>query len=179
MSPCHLHGWLRDERYSNRRRRHLGHCWPPGTWCSSYQADMKAIKKALHIIHTEESHQKFGIVSDSQSFLFRIANLQPAIPLKSAGESDILSLLTALHYEGHQITFTWCPSHCEIVRNKMADEQARKSCRQSRCSTLLRFCKGHHQACCQRGKFPMMQFAGCMAWKEKILTAEKNHGCHK
>ena len=27
--PNHLHGWLSDERYSNRRRRHLGHCWPP------------------------------------------------------------------------------------------------------------------------------------------------------
>ena len=29
MRPSHLHGWLGDEQYSNRRRGHLGHCWPP------------------------------------------------------------------------------------------------------------------------------------------------------
>ena len=48
------------------------------------------------------------------------------MPLKSTDESDILNLIVALHDEGHQITFTWCPSHSGVVGNEMADEQALK-----------------------------------------------------
>ena len=115
---------------------------------------MKAIKKASPIVQTEESPQRVRIVSDSQSVLLRIANLQPSIPLKSADESDILSLLAYLHGEGHQMTFTWCPSHCRVVGNDMADEQARRgaAASQSRCSTQLRLCEGNQQACYQRGE---------------------------
>ena len=76
---------------------------------------MNAVKKALQIIQTKESPRRVRIVSDSQSVLLRVANLQPDIPLGSANESDILSLLAVLHHEGHQITFTWCPSHCGAV----------------------------------------------------------------
>ena len=72
-----------------------------GTWSSSFQAEMKAIKKALQIIRTEESPQKVRIVSDSQSVLVRIANLQPTILPKSADESVFLNFLAALHDEGH------------------------------------------------------------------------------
>ena len=99
---------------------------PAGSWCSSFQAEMKAIKKALHIIQTEESLQNVRIDSDSQSVLLRIANFQPAIPHKSADEFYILSLLAALNDEGHQTTFTWCNRHCGVVWNEMADEQARR-----------------------------------------------------
>ena len=88
-----------------------------GTWCSSFQAEMKAVKKALQILQTEESPQKVRIVSDSQSVLLCIANLQPAIPLKSADESDILNLLAIQFDEGHQIAFNWSPSHCGVVGN--------------------------------------------------------------
>ena len=128
--PNHLHRWLGEKRYSNRRRRRLVHCWPTsnhtnhhsnsiptGTWCSSIQAELKAIENSLQIIQAEESRQKFGIVSDSQLDLHRIANLQPAIPLNSADESDILGLPATLYEEGHQITFTCCQSHCGVMGN--------------------------------------------------------------
>ena len=101
---------------------HHPYAIPAGTWCAPLQAVMKAIKKALQVIQTEESHQKVRIVSDSQSDLLRNANLQPAIPLKSSDGSDILNL----HDDWHQITITWCPSHCRVVGNEMADEQAQK-----------------------------------------------------
>ena len=91
---------------------------------SYFQAEMMVIKKALQIIQTEESPQKVRIINANKTVLLRIANLQPAIPLKSADESDSLSLLVALHDEGHQITLTWCPSYCRVVGNEMADEQA-------------------------------------------------------
>ena len=87
---------------------------------------MKAIKTALQIIQTEESPQKILIVSNSQSVLLCIANLQPVISRKSADERDVLNLLAALHDEGQQITITWCPNHCSVVGNEMADEQAQK-----------------------------------------------------
>ena len=86
---------------------------------------MKAIKKALHIIDTEESPQKVRIDSDSESVMQRIANLRPAIPFKSADKSDILHLNAALHDEGHRKTFTWCICHCGVVWNEMADGQSR------------------------------------------------------
>ena len=78
------------------------------------------------IIQTEESPKKVRIVSDSQSVLLHIANLQPAIPLMSVDKSDILISLVALHDEWHQIAFTWCPSHCGVVGNEIADKQVRK-----------------------------------------------------
>ena len=87
---------------------------------------MKAINKALKKMQSDDSPQNVCIVSDSQSVLLRIVNLLPSIPPKSADESDIVDLIAALHAEGHQITFTWYPSHIGVVGNEMADEQARK-----------------------------------------------------
>ena len=105
---------------------HHPYAIPASTWCLSFQAEMKAIKKALQIHRTEKSTQKVLIVSDSQSVLLSIANIQPAIPFKSAYKSDILSLHADLHDEGHQINLTWCPSHCRLVGNEMAYERAQK-----------------------------------------------------
>ena len=139
IRPSHLHGWLGNERSSNRLRSHHAHCWPQsnltihhsyaipaGTWCSSFQAEIKAIKKALQHIQTEESPLKVRIVTDSQSVQLRIASLQRAVLPKSADVSDVLNLLAVLHDEGHLMTFTWCPSHCRVVGNAMAEGQDRK-----------------------------------------------------
>ena len=102
---------------------HHSYTIPAGTKCTSLQAEMKAMKKALQIIQTEVTPESPNI-SDTQSDLPCFANLQPAIPIKSADESGILNLLAALHEEGHQISLTWCPSHCGVVGNEMADKQA-------------------------------------------------------
>ena len=86
---------------------HHSYAIPAGTWCSSFQAEMKAMKKALLIIETDESPKEVRIVSDRQPVLLRLASIQPAIPLMSAVECDNLGLLAALHDDGHQMTFTW------------------------------------------------------------------------
>ena len=91
---------------------HHSYAIPASTWCSSCQAKMGAMKKTLPTIQTEESLQKDWIVNNSQSVQQYIANLRPAITPKSIDESDILSLLAALHDEAQRITFTWCGS-CE------------------------------------------------------------------
>ena len=54
---------------------HHSYAIPDGIWCS-FQAKIKVIKKALRIIQTEESPQTVRIVSDRQSVLLHIANLQ-------------------------------------------------------------------------------------------------------
>ena len=48
---------------------HLSYAIPAGKWCSSFQAEMKAVKKALEILVEETSIWKARIVSDSQSVL--------------------------------------------------------------------------------------------------------------
>ena len=78
----------------------------------------------MQIIQTEESPRKVRIICDSQPALLCSANLQPAITLKSIDKSDIVNLLAALHDDGHKMTFTCCPSHCQVVGNVVADEQA-------------------------------------------------------
>ena len=105
---------------------HDSYAIPNGTWRSSFQAEMKAIKKALQIIQTEESPQKFRIVSDSQLFLLVSQASSLQYPLSALTVSDIISHLAALHDEGHQITFTWCLGHSGVEGNEMTDEQALK-----------------------------------------------------
>ena len=103
----------------------------------------------VHSSQNESNQKSFSDYPD----LPLIINFQPAIPRKSAEESDIQNLLAALHEEGQQITFTWCPSHCWVMGNEMADEQAlKRSCSQSRRRlTPLRQCDGHHDVFYQRG----------------------------
>ena len=143
---------------------HHSYAISDGTWYSSIQAEIKAIKKALQIIQTEESPQTVRIVIVSQSVLLRIANLQPEMPLKSADESVILDLLAAIHDEGYQITFTWCPSHFGVVGNKMADERTIKGAADSQedvdTTTTLRM---PPPGVLLEGKISMKEFAGCMA----------------
>ena len=136
-----------------------------GTWYSSYQAEMKAIKKTLLIIQTEESPKKVPIVSDYQSDLHCIANLQPAIPPKSADKTNILNSRAALHDEGWQITITWCPSHSGVVGNEMADEQARKGAEANQEYVRHHYdsAKANIRYAIRGGKYPMKKFSRCMA----------------
>ena len=120
-------GILVTTSYPSDHANHHSYAILAGTWCSSFLVGMKAIKKVLQIFQTEELPKKVQIVCDSQSVLLCITSLQPAMPFKSAEESDILSSLVALHDEGYQITFTRCPNHYWVVGNEMTNEQAQKA----------------------------------------------------
>ena len=48
-------GVLATTGHMGDRTSHHSYAMPVGTWCSSFQAIMKAIKKALEIIQTEVS----------------------------------------------------------------------------------------------------------------------------
>ena len=85
--------------------------------------------------------------------------------LKSTDKSDILNLLAALHDEGHQITFIWCRSHCMVVGNEMADEQAQKgaSSNQEDIQHNYDSAKATIRHTTRGRKSPMKEFAECMA----------------
>ena len=99
---------------------------PTGKWCSSYQAEMKAVVKALQVIQAEELVQKARIVSDSQSVLLRVQAMHPFQLCNDKDDQTILKTLSTLTARSCPVTFTWCPSHCGITGNKLADAQTRK-----------------------------------------------------
>ena len=99
---------------------------PTGKWCSSYQAEIKAVVKALQVIQVEVHVQKARIVSDSQSVLLRIQATHPSQPCNDRDEHTVLKTLSMLTARSCQVTSTWCPGHCGITGNELADAQAKK-----------------------------------------------------
>ena len=143
---------------------------PAGTWCLSIQAEMKAVKKALQITQIKESHKKDQIVCGGQSTLLRIANLQPAISLRSAVESDILNTLAALHDEEYRINFTWNTSNCGVMGNEIADEQTQKGAEANLEGVRHHYDSGRPPSGVLPeggGGYLMKEFVGCLAQKLK------------
>ena len=99
---------------------------PTGKWCSSYQAEIKAVVKALQVIQAEVHVQKARIVSDSQTVLLRIQATHPSQPCNDRDEHTVFKTLSMLTARSCQMTFTWCPGHCGITGNELADAHAMK-----------------------------------------------------
>ena len=66
------------------------------------------------------------LVSDSKSALERLQALHPAMTLESEDERQLLISLHNLHEMGLKLTFTWCPSHCGVPGNELADASAKE-----------------------------------------------------
>ena len=94
---------------------------PTGKWCSSYQAEIKAVVKALQVIQAKVHFQKARIVSDSQAVLLRIQATHPSQPCNDRDEHNVFKTLSMLTAQSCQMTFTWCPGHCDITGNELAD----------------------------------------------------------
>ena len=99
---------------------------PTGKWCSSYQAEIKAVVKALQVIQAEVHVQKARIVSDSQAVLLRIQATHPSQPCNDRDEHTVLKTLSMLTARSCQVIFTWCPGHGGITGNELGDAQAKK-----------------------------------------------------
>ena len=98
---------------------------PAGEWSSSYQAEFKAMLRALQHINTRRV-KTARLVSDSKAVLTRLQAIHPSAKLESEDERQTLLTLHELHSGGCSLTFTWCPSHCGIEGNEMADEAAKE-----------------------------------------------------
>ena len=70
--------------------------------------------------------QKARIVSDSQVVLLRIQTTHPSQPCNDRDEHTVLKTLSMLTARSCQVTFTWCPGHCGIIGNELADAQTKK-----------------------------------------------------
>ena len=97
-----------------------------GKWCSSNQAEMKAVVKALQLIQVEVHVQKARMVSDSRAVLLRIQAMHPSQPCNDKDEHTVFKTLSMLTARSCQVTFTWCPGHCGITGNELADAQTKK-----------------------------------------------------
>ena len=141
------------------------------------QGKMKAVKKALEILSEKTSIQKTRIVSDSQLVFMRLQNLLPAFPLKQKVERDILTLLHTLNDKGCQVAFTWCPSHCGVAGNELADVKAKER------TTVNQSSVGHYydsaKATIRKGKtlLSTRDSAECMVNGVRKSTAERKQSC--
>ena len=97
-----------------------------GKRCSSDQAEIKGLVKALQVIQAEVHVQKARIVHDSQSVLLRIQATHPSKLCNDRDEHTVLKTISMLTARSCQVTFTWCPGHCGITGNELADAQAKK-----------------------------------------------------
>ena len=101
---------------------------PAGRVCSSFQAEMVALREALRWLReNEEVWNRARILSDSQSSLRALA--------EGAGKDSnelvagVEEELVRLRGEGRLVVITWVPSHCGVVGNELADRAAGRAAR--------------------------------------------------
>ena len=100
---------------------------PAGKLCSSFRAEMVALKTALDHLVEHPSHPDLPIVicTDSQSAL---AALRGGAPAQSSPLGrDIWGSLLLLASGGRRVHLQWVPSHCELPGNEHADKLAREA----------------------------------------------------
>ena len=68
---------------------------PAGKWCSSFQAEEKAVRTAFILVQDDVSLHMGHIASDSMSTLQRIKNLHPSQQVAYSDENKILDALAS------------------------------------------------------------------------------------
>ena len=99
---------------------------PAGKWCSSFQAEEKAVRTALYLVQEDVSLHRVRIVSDSMSTLQHMQNLHPSKQVANSDENVILDTLSSPTDRGCHLTFTWCSSHSGICGSELADLDAKE-----------------------------------------------------
>ena len=99
-----------------------------GTFCSNFEAEISAIKKAVEITHqsfenNERLPSNLVIFTDSQS------TLQALLEISPNSNPDIVSLAKTIDFlltsYDVEITLQWIPGHCGIQGNETADRLAK------------------------------------------------------
>ena len=105
------------------------HCLkePAGRLCSSFRAEMVALKTALlHLVtHPSDPDVPIVICTDSQSALAALRG-GPSTQTTPLG-CEIWAATKDLATTGRKIIFQWVPSHCELMGNERADEIAKEA----------------------------------------------------
>ena len=96
---------------------------PAGRLCSSYQAEMVAIREGLRwLVANRGAWRKARVVTDSKSALESVARYR--WNTNNVCLMDTFQCLAELYGCGRKLVFTWVPSHCGLPGNEMADAVA-------------------------------------------------------
>ena len=95
-----------------------------GSLCSSFRAELVALREALRHLHEHPAHTGDPIVlcTDSQAALAKLRG-GPSEQESPMG-AEIWKLLTDLASGGRPLRLQWVPSHCGIPGNERADALA-------------------------------------------------------
>ena len=98
---------------------------PAGKWCSSYQAELVAMIRAIRQVNKLQPEKRIRIVSDSKSVLEYMRNMSTAAtPPSSHYAAELIDEMMSSERKGHTLDMVWCPSHCGVLGNEMADNAA-------------------------------------------------------
>ena len=98
---------------------------PAGRICSSYHAELVAIREGLRWLIANQSVWKTArIVADSKSALESVARYQ--WDTNNGCLRDTFRCLAALEENGRKLVFTWVLSHCGLGGKEMADADKRR-----------------------------------------------------
>ena len=97
-----------------------------GRICSSFRAEMTALRAALQFLTDNPEHADDPVVcTDSQSAL---ATLQGGPPAQSSVLGiDIWKALKELARDGRHVIMQWVPSHCALAGNERVDTTAKEA----------------------------------------------------
>ena len=99
-----------------------------GEHCSSYPAELVALKEALHHLSTNKV-TKARIVTHSLSLVQRVPNIGNMKQRKSSVAKEVFETLVELRDTMKDpLEILWCLSHCDIDGNETADRAAGEGC---------------------------------------------------
>ena len=110
--------------------------FPAGRWTSSYQAELEAIKQALQIAADMPDRKKIRIVTDSRSAVQHMESNAENNEPSSGIEEAIHQSLERMYTAGQTVTLVWCPGHCKIDGNEVADRSANEGARMDQTAFL-------------------------------------------
>ena len=100
---------------------------PAGAWCSSFRAEMTALRAALdHLLETpRDTTDPVVFCTDSQSALAALRE-GPAAQRSLQG-AEVWSRLLAVAADDRPVIMQWVPSHCGLPGNEAADVLAKEA----------------------------------------------------
>jgi ribonuclease HI len=116
---------------------------PAGRKCSSYSAELTAMREATGRLMEREEWQSAQIITDSLSLVQALGGES-----RETGLQKLQQELWTLRERGKRIEIVWVPGHCGLEGNERADEMARRGGQMEQ--TEVRIDRPTRDACVRR-----------------------------